>query len=38
MQMHTAGVGMPVPNWRVVDIDTLDDWKRAELLHELFRL
>lgn len=29
--MHT-GVGMPVPGWRVVDIDSEDDWKRAELL------
>ena len=24
-------VGLPIPNWRVVDIDTLDDWLRAEL-------
>jgi pseudaminic acid cytidylyltransferase len=36
MNMHTAGVGMVVPNWRVVDIDNADDWKRAELLHEVF--
>lgn len=31
-KMHTAGLGMPIPNWRVVDIDTEDDWMRAELL------
>ncbi|MDA8673864.1 pseudaminic acid cytidylyltransferase [Gammaproteobacteria bacterium] len=31
-KMHSAGLGYPIPNWRVVDIDTLDDWKRAELL------
>jgi pseudaminic acid cytidylyltransferase len=31
-QMHTEGVGMPIPHWRVVDIDTEDDWLRAELL------
>ena len=37
LKMHTAGVGMPVPSWRVVDIDNADDWKRAELLHEVFR-
>jgi len=37
MKMHTAGVGMVVPNWRVVDIDNPDDWKRAELLHEVFK-
>lgn len=31
-KMHTDGIGMPIPHWRVVDIDTLDDWKRAENL------
>ena len=31
-KMHTDGIGMPIPNWRVVDIDTMEDWKRAELL------
>lgn len=31
-KMHTAGLGMPIPNWRVVDIDSEDDWKRAELI------
>lgn len=30
--MHTAGIGMKIPNWRVVDIDTEDDWRRAELV------
>ena len=32
-KMHTAGLGMPIPNWRVVDIDSVDDWKRAELIY-----
>lgn len=31
-KMHTDGLGLPIPNWRVVDIDTEDDWKRAELI------
>lgn len=31
-RMHSDGLGMPIPNWRVVDIDSADDWKRAELL------
>lgn len=31
-KMHTAGLGMPIPHWRVVDIDNEDDWRRAELL------
>lgn len=33
--IHSSGVGYLIPNWRVVDIDTQDDWKRAELLHQL---
>ena len=37
MKMHTAGVGMVVPNWRVVDIDSVDDWKRAELLYQVLK-
>jgi pseudaminic acid cytidylyltransferase len=37
MKMHTSGVGMVVPNWRIVDIDNADDWKRAELLHEVLK-
>ncbi|WP_255011917.1 pseudaminic acid cytidylyltransferase [Cyanobium sp. Cruz-8D1] len=35
MKMHTAGIGLVIPSWRVVDIDNEDDWKRAELLHEV---
>ena len=31
-KMHTDGLGMIIPYYRVVDIDTEDDWKRAELL------
>lgn len=31
-KMHSDGLGMRIPNWRVVDIDNLDDWKRAEIL------
>ncbi len=31
-KMHSSGIGMVVPHWRVVDIDTEDDWVRAELL------
>ena len=29
-RMHTDGLGMVIPHWRVVDIDSIDDWKRAE--------
>ena len=31
-KMHTDGLGMAIPNWRVVDIDSADDWRRAELI------
>ena len=34
-RMHSEGIGMIVPNWRVVDIDTPEDWRRAELLHQI---
>lgn len=36
-RMHTAGLGMPIPNWRVVDIDSEDDWLRAELMFKASR-
>lgn len=31
--IHTGGIGYVIPNWRVVDIDTPEDWKRAELIY-----
>ena len=31
-KMHSDGVGYLIPHWRAVDIDTDDDWKRAEML------
>ena len=36
-KMHSDGIGMVIPNWRVVDIDNIDDWKRAELLAAVLR-
>ena len=30
-KIHSDGIGLPIPNWRVIDIDTMDDWARAEL-------
>jgi len=32
LRIHSGGLGYHIPNWRVVDIDTPDDWKRAELI------
>jgi len=31
--IHSSGLGYTIPNWRVVDIDTLDDWLRAERIY-----
>lgn len=36
-RMHTDGLGFPIPNWRVVDIDSVDDWKRAELIFKAMK-
>lgn len=30
-------VGIPIPNWRVADIDTPEDWKRAEILFKTLK-
>lgn len=35
-RIHSNAVGHIIPNWRVIDIDTLDDWKRAEILYASF--
>ena len=32
LRMHSNGHGYEVPGWRIVDIDTEDDWRRAELI------
>lgn len=34
---HNYGVPLIIPSWRVVDIDNLNDWKRAELLFQIFK-
>lgn len=36
-RMHTDGIAFQIPSWRVVDIDTEADWKRAELLFMALR-
>lgn len=33
-KMHTDGIGMVVPKWKVVDIDTEADWIRATHIHK----
>jgi pseudaminic acid cytidylyltransferase len=33
-RLHSGSVGLVIPQWRVVDIDTNEDWSRAELIHQ----
>ena len=32
-RIHSNAAGLAIPNWRVVDIDTPEDWERAEILY-----
>lgn len=34
-KVHSGGNGYVIPNWRVVDIDTEEDWLRAEILFKI---
>lgn len=36
-KMHSAGLGLVIPHWRVVDVDTVEDWHRAELLFRIMQ-
>jgi pseudaminic acid cytidylyltransferase len=36
--LHNNGVPLIIPSWRVVDIDNLQDWKRAELLFKILKI
>lgn len=33
--LHETGKAIVIPEWRVADIDTMDDWVRAEMLFRL---
>ncbi len=35
-KIHANGVGLVIPNNRVVDIDTMNDWSRAEMIWKSF--
>ena len=34
-KLHSDSIGLSIPGWRVVDIDTLDDWTRAEYMYDV---
>jgi CMP-N-acetylneuraminic acid synthetase len=36
-RVQSAALGLPIPLWRVVDIDTAEDWRRAELIYAALR-
>jgi len=36
-KVHNSSVGLVIPIFRVVDIDTTDDWKRAEFMYRALR-
>ena len=33
--IHSNAIGLTIPQWRAVDIDNLDDWHWAEVLHRI---
>jgi pseudaminic acid cytidylyltransferase len=37
-KIHSNSIGLSVPKWRVVDIDNIQDWKRAELLFKVIKI
>lgn len=37
LPIHAHGAAIVLPEWRVVDIDTEDDWRRAEIIFRAFR-
>jgi pseudaminic acid cytidylyltransferase len=36
-KVHSNGLGYIIPNWRVVDIDTPEDWTRAEIMAPIIK-
>lgn len=37
-RIYADSIGMVIPNWRAVDIDTLEDWQRAEIIFQSARI
>jgi pseudaminic acid cytidylyltransferase len=36
-KLHSNGIAFSIPRWKSVDIDNLQDWKRAELLFKVLK-
>lgn len=37
-KIHSSGIGYVIPSWRAVDIDTPEDWRRAEVLYKCLKV
>jgi len=37
IRVHSDSVGLLIPSWRVVDIDTPEDWEKAELTRRILK-
>jgi len=37
-KIHSSGMGILIPSWSVVDIDSKDDWRRAELMFKIINV
>jgi CMP-N-acetylneuraminic acid synthetase len=37
-QILPNSIGFPISKWRSVDIDNIDDWKKAELLFKTLKV
>ena len=35
--LHSNSIGYIIPSWRAVDIDTDEDWTRAEILNDVIK-
>lgn len=35
LNIHRNGLGLVIPNWRAIDINSLEDWYRAELMYKI---
>lgn len=38
LRIHSNGVGFKIPSWRAVDIDTTEDWHRAEIMYRATKI
>ena len=32
--LHFGSIGFKIPSWRIIDIDEINDWRKAEIMYE----